>query len=87
MIRFVHDYFHQEIDRGYGTHVRTVFRKLKESQFEDVFLPAKEQFDGKGSFGNGAAMRISPIALFGNNRSGEYMMVIIVLSHFFLSLL
>ena len=32
-----------------------------------INLPASEQFDGAGSYGNGAAMRAHPIGLFGNN--------------------
>ena len=31
---------------------------------ESVFLPASEQFNGEGSYGNGAAMRVHPIGLF-----------------------
>ncbi len=30
----------------------------------EVFQPAKEQFNGEGSYGNGAAMRISPLGLY-----------------------
>ena len=42
--------------------VVTVFDKLR-FEPEDVFLPAREQHGGEGSYGNGSAMRISPIAL------------------------
>ena len=76
MIRFATDYFNQKMNRGYGTHVRMVFHKLKESNYKDVFKPAKEQFNGTGSYGNGAAMRVAPIALFGNCRGEEYIVVI-----------
>lgn len=76
--RFATDYFSQKMNRGYGTHVRMVFFKLKESNYKDVFKPAKEQFNGSGSFGNGGAMRIAPIALFGNRRGEEYVMVMFV---------
>jgi len=41
-----------------------VFEALNKTGCEDPFLPAKLQFNGSGSYGNGAAMRISPIALF-----------------------
>nr|CAI5834001.1 unnamed protein product [Callosobruchus analis] len=44
--------------------VGEVFNKLKATKFEDVFKPATEQFHGKGSYGNGGAMRVAPIALF-----------------------
>lgn len=44
-----------------------VFHKLRNPKLKNVFQPAEEQFDGRGSFGNGGAMRISPVALFGLN--------------------
>lgn len=55
--------FFNEPNRGYGEGVQEVFAKLKD-KIEDFRRPAREQFDGAGSYGNGAAMRISPIALF-----------------------
>lgn len=61
--RFVREYF-QDPRRGYGANVTSVFHKLKGSKFADPFGPAREQFDGLGSLGNGAAMRIAPVALF-----------------------
>lgn len=61
--RFVHEYY-KEPFRGYGQSVVEVFRKLKKSQCEDPYQPASEQFDGSGSYGNGAAMRVHPIGLF-----------------------
>ena len=60
---FAETYFHEKF-RGYGGGVVTVFHKLREETLEDVTLPAREQFDGSGSYGNGAAMRVSPLALF-----------------------
>ena len=53
--------------RGYGPRIGTVFSKLKNSNFSDSHAPAKEQFKGEGSCGNGAAMRISPGAVIGYN--------------------
>ena len=50
--------------RGYGQQVVEVFHKLRAQKFEDPFGPAKEQFDGSGSYGNGGAMRVAPLALF-----------------------
>ena len=47
----------------------TVFKLLSEADCLDTFGPAKRQFDGKGSYGNGGAMRISPAALFVNRKS------------------
>uniref|UniRef100_A0A0P4VID6 ADP-ribosylhydrolase ARH3 n=1 Tax=Rhodnius neglectus TaxID=72488 RepID=A0A0P4VID6_9HEMI len=61
--RFVSEYF-KEPRRGYGGSVVDIFNKLKASKLEDIWLPAREQFSGLGSFGNGAAMRVSPIGLF-----------------------
>ncbi|XP_060531177.1 ADP-ribosylhydrolase ARH3-like [Cylas formicarius] len=60
---FVEEFF-QSPGRGYGQNVVNVFRKLKNSKYEDIFKPAQKQFGGLGSYGNGGAMRIAPIALF-----------------------
>lgn len=60
---FVNEYF-KEPQRGYGQNVVEVFHKLKNSKFADINKPASEQFWGSGSYGNGGAMRIAPIALF-----------------------
>ena len=42
-----------------------MFYRLRQSKFADLYQPARDQFNGQGSFGNGAAMRISPAGLFG----------------------
>lgn len=60
---FVEEFF-REPHRGYGAAVGMVFEQLRDENPEDVTLPARSQFDGQGSYGNGAAMRISPVALF-----------------------
>ncbi|KAL3278900.1 hypothetical protein HHI36_016420 [Cryptolaemus montrouzieri] len=60
---FVKEYF-LEPNRGYGQNVVSVFQKLRQNKFEDVFKPASEQFNGSGSLGNGGAMRIAPVALY-----------------------
>lgn len=60
---FTGEYFRNP-NRGYGEAVGAVFRKLKSGNFEDVLGPAQNQFNGSGSFGNGAAMRVTPVALF-----------------------
>jgi len=62
-LRFVKEYF-TDPRRGYGYHVVDIFHKLRAQKFEDPFGPAKEQFDGAGSYGNGGAMRVAPLALF-----------------------
>lgn len=62
-LRFVKEYFNNP-RRGYGQQVVDIFHKLRAQKFEDPFGPAKEQFNGSGSYGNGGAMRVSPLALF-----------------------
>ena len=49
--------------RGYGSGVIQVLKKLSSSQLSDVYQPARDQFNGRGSFGNGGAMRVAPFAL------------------------
>lgn len=67
---FVKEYF-SEPNRGYGQNVIEVFKKLRKNKFHDVCEPAQEQFAGSGSYGNGGAMRIAPVALyFYNNYDG-----------------
>ncbi|XP_055951051.1 ADP-ribosylhydrolase ARH3-like [Argiope bruennichi] len=68
--KFVAEFYSQP-KRGYGMNVISVFSALKETNFEDVFLPGKMQFNGSGSYGNGAAMRIAPIALFNHSKTDE----------------
>lgn len=41
-----------------------MFHQLRKDKFEDVWKPARNQFNGSGSYGNGGAMRVSPVALF-----------------------
>ncbi|XP_077992279.1 ADP-ribosylhydrolase ARH3-like [Glandiceps talaboti] len=61
--RFAEEY-KREPHRGYGANVITVFDKLLDPSLEDVYKPARDQFDGSGSYGNGGAMRVVPVALF-----------------------
>jgi len=67
-LRFVEEYFgdptRRAVGRGYGVHVIDIFLKLRAQKFEDLFGPAKQQFNGSGSYGNGGAMRVAPLALF-----------------------
>ena len=57
--------YEREPDRGYGFNVTTVFDAFNSGQFEqDIYGPAAAQFGGSGSYGNGGAMRIAPVALF-----------------------
>lgn len=57
--------------RGYGTHVQTVFLKLQKEGYQNPTGPARQQFGGQGSFGNGSAMRIAPVALYCWNDLGK----------------
>ena len=59
---FTKEYFREQW-RGYGGSVVEVFDKLRRSNFSDPFKPASEQFDGSGSYGNGAGMRAHSIGL------------------------
>ena len=61
----------KEPNRGYGGNVVTVFESLKQENCQNPYGPAERQFDGKGSYGNGGAMRISPGALFTIKRKPE----------------
>ena len=70
--RFVKEYF-KEPRRGYGASVADVFKKLRKSECSDPFGPASEQFNGSGSYGNGAAMRVHPVGLFSYGNSDEFL--------------
>ena len=61
--------FYKNPRRGYGGGVIDVFRKLRDSRCKEPLRPAREQFNGNGSYGNGGAMRVAPIALFYHNAS------------------
>lgn len=52
-------------DRGYSDSIIQVLLELRrQTEAEDHFAPAKRLFDGKGSQGNGGAMRIAPLAIY-----------------------
>ena len=74
--RFVQEYLN-EPHRGYGGNVIGVFEALKQENCENPYGPAERQFDGKGSYGNGGAMRISPAALFAIKQQPEEVDVIL----------
>ncbi|XP_039367555.1 ADP-ribose glycohydrolase ARH3 isoform X2 [Mauremys reevesii] len=62
MARFAEEH-KKEPDRGYGMAVVKVFKKLLSPKCSDVFEPARVQFNGKGSYGNGGAMRVAGVSL------------------------
>jgi poly(ADP-ribose) glycohydrolase ARH3 len=68
--KFTEEFF-AEPDRGYGANVVTVFKELAESHYSDPIGPAKRQFNGSGSYGNGAAMRVHPVSLFCCNEDSD----------------
>jgi poly(ADP-ribose) glycohydrolase ARH3 len=60
-MRFAEGY-RSEPHRGYGANVIDVFsRVLRGFDWSET---ARSQFGGTGSYGNGAAMRVAPVALF-----------------------
>uniref|UniRef100_A0ABM5ERV0 ADP-ribosylhydrolase ARH3 n=1 Tax=Pogona vitticeps TaxID=103695 RepID=A0ABM5ERV0_9SAUR len=64
--RFAEEY-KRDPGRDYGAGVITVFKKLLSPKCSDVFEPARQQFNGKGSYGNGGAMRVAGIPLAYSN--------------------
>lgn len=73
--RFAKEYFASKIHRNYGGHVPKIFSDWSSKHLEDVFLPARQQFNGAGSFGNGGGMRIAPAALFMYNENSQKLKV------------
>lgn len=59
--RFAQDY-RDEPHRGYGANVVDVFENVLEGAPWDQ--AAASQFGGEGSYGNGAAMRVAPVAVW-----------------------
>jgi poly(ADP-ribose) glycohydrolase ARH3 len=54
--------WHEEPHRGYGSNIVHVFNAvLRGVPWDEA---AARQFGGEGSFGNGGAMRVSPVALW-----------------------
>ncbi len=59
VLKFIQNY---NVKRGYGPGSREVLRRIREGEsFADA---SGKLFGGKGSYGNGAAMRIAPVGLF-----------------------
>lgn len=70
--RFV-DEFYAHPRRGYGSSITDVFKALKREDCKDPYGPGRLQYAGRGSYGNGSAMRIAPVALFCHSNSEEAM--------------
>ncbi|XP_055549914.1 ADP-ribosylhydrolase ARH3-like [Wyeomyia smithii] len=73
---FVLEYY-KDTRRGYGSAVVDVFAKLRATKMADPTGPAYAQFGGNGSYGNGAAMRVTPIALFCANSNKAHLMKLV----------
>jgi len=58
-----HKNFNKEPYRGYGRGPPQIFRTVEMTN-ESYYKVASELFGGKGSFGNGASMRITPLGIF-----------------------
>ncbi|MFB6891166.1 ADP-ribosylglycohydrolase family protein [Kitasatospora sp. NPDC056327] len=55
-----HAFAHRhDFDRGYGPSANRLLRLVREGG--DAVALARAQFDGRGSYGNGAAMRVAPL--------------------------
>ncbi|MGD6742742.1 ADP-ribosylglycohydrolase family protein [Streptomyces sp. BH106] len=52
----------QDVDRGYGPAVNRLLQQVREG--EDWRTLASALFNGRGSWGNGAAMRIAPLGAY-----------------------
>jgi len=59
--KFIHNH-NKDVNRGYGATLRRVLREIEEGK--DWRAVAQNVFDGMGSMGNGAAMRVSPIGAY-----------------------
>lgn len=66
--------YHQEPWRGYGESARHIF-SLVENEGIGYLDAARRLQGGAGSFGNGAAMRIAPVALYGHRSDDLYQRV------------
>ncbi|CAL8072535.1 unnamed protein product [Calicophoron daubneyi] len=64
---FYTNFFTDGGHRYYGKGIHLLCYKWKESGVEHPYDLAERQFDGSGSYGNGGAMRISPVTLYGMN--------------------
>lgn len=67
------DEFYAHPRRGYGSSITDVFRALKREDCKDPYGPGRLQYAGRGSYGNGSAMRIAPVALFCHSNAEEAM--------------
>jgi ADP-ribosylglycohydrolase len=55
---------HYDPERGYGHAMNALLMRLNTIGASNWFEEALELFDGEGSFGNGAAMRVAPVGAY-----------------------
>lgn len=55
---------HYDPERGYGRSMNSLLMRIVAIGAENWFEEAQELFDGEGSFGNGAAMRVAPVGAY-----------------------
>ncbi|KZS15375.1 Poly glycohydrolase ARH3 [Daphnia magna] len=67
------DEFYAHPRRGYASSMTDVFKALKRDDCKDPYGPGRLLYAGRGSYGNGSAMRIAPIALFCHSNAEEAM--------------
>jgi ADP-ribosylglycohydrolase len=60
---------HHDFDRGYGPSTNRLLRLVREGG--DWRVLAREPFDGQGSWGNGAAMRVAPLGAWYSDDPSE----------------
>lgn len=69
--RTFHRHFNREPWRGYAAGPPTIFQMVEKSGLT-YEAAARRLFDGQGSLGNGAAMRVAPLGLFFHNSPDLY---------------
>src|SRR6201992_2246847 len=55
---------HYDPERGYGSAMNALLMRLYAIGAANWFEEAQELFNGEGSFGNGAAMRVAPVGAY-----------------------
>lgn len=53
----------------------TIFQRMRETNYNDIFQPARELFHEVGSYGSAGALRVPPMVLFYANDLNETMEV------------
>lgn len=61
--------YYENTHRGYGRAAAEVFQQLRKTNLKNHLQPARDLFNGVGSFGNGGAMRVAPVAIFCHNKT------------------